>query len=880
MMMMIWQNGIKGTFVLQNNTLSIAFIFSGKPSHLGWSHNHYIARRNLQRTLQEQYPNITFQNTYDIAAIQTNEVEEAARRRINEGANIIIGCDYWFEETMIKLSTEYTSIYFINSIGSEIGGENYLSIDLKAYQIEYMLGYIAGSMTETNKIGRLFGFNVPYSFSMFTAFIKGAKEANPLVKGHIITMNAWGDEEKEKGAIEIFKANNIDFIGGSTHEGYIHNQGILSVGEYYDWEINAGEGVMASSVPSWEFLYIDVIDSLIENGTMPYNNIYAGIEFKGPPIDISQLSVKVNRKIAKRVFSIRKKLLEGKDDIFCGPMKDYHGTIVIENGTCLNETQIKLWSHVTEEDTVNFGDYEVPYRQCEPGTYYIMNYLENKISCFPCPAGTASKRTNENSCFTCPPNFFAQGEGNVNCTVCPAGHSSSEGSYECRQDPLPWYAWLLAFGLPVVMLIIGFLLFVCSVFIIQYLVQYIKKQRRILRTAENMSISIAKMDLDNETLISLFSTPFPTGLDIQFRKIIENLRVYRPYLPDTLFAKDDIEEDTFSLARRVSFSSSRNKVMPLTRRGSSSSSSSNFSTRSPEEQAGMVLEKLQHRMQTGLELKTCTLMVVDFKDINQIASEIDPENLAMMMNQALSKLTIAVKRNNGVIHSIQGDKILCSWNAVSRIGTHSKPAVESSIAFLNLIDRKKRQWEKSKLPIIYPSISIYTGECLCGTLGSHKMRSYTLFGPAVNIAYAMTKINRYYNTTILMNDACKEKVKFWCKNRIVDKIQFMHHRNHAIATEVLYEVLIEKKEEDSSWLVSSTMNSTNDVDLSLRYYNMGMISYMNNNLEEAKDQFDKALAQHNVNEALRDTIEKVNMRMEHDNIEPPAYVIHGQPELN
>lgn len=842
----------------------IHFEFGGPPSQLGWAHNMHMARKNLKYQLEKIFPNTVFNFT---KAIHTNIygqehiVEQDLRQVIKEGVNMIVTNEWFHSALAVKLSKEFPSVFFVDTGGRPTGGgPRYTFLSLKIYQVEYILGYIAGSYTKTNKIGRVVPWDFPSLRRVVNAWHLGAKKANPNVKTYHILMNEWANPEKETGAKKVFKANDIDVVTGATDTGTINHSDMISTGEVYNWGDLNGDSVLAGTSILWNNYLEKLSVEAIRYGKYNQTSVWAGIQDYGPPIDITDMSVLLSKDVRNRTQHIRSDLMK-TDHIFCGPLNDVNGALQIAAGKCYNDTQ-KLALGWYVEGTQSLGVIKIPKDVCKSGTYWNYDYKANNLQCHNCTAGTWSDVSSEGSCKKCPGGYYS-GPGASKCIQCPVNTNSNEGAAQCTANPVPAHIWAISIGTPILSVFAVILIIIIAAIIISLLIRFIKKQRALLDMAENISTSIAVMDLENETLESLFKKQKHSGLEQRFKKIIENLRIYRPYLPDTLFAddEDEVSPNEESRPNATTASVHGSDVSGKSRSSIGSGASS------VDSHALATAQDIRNRMKVGLHSKESSIMVVDFKHFHELVKSSSPQDLCSALTDGIGALIKAVKSTNGVIHAITGDKILCSWNAVGRTLSHQIKAASSALKFSDALNKLKDHWSKNHMPILHAGIGVVSGNFIGGNIGAHNVRSFSLIGPLVNVCYNLAKLNRFYKTQILTNKNIITAASYHTSSRKIDTVNMRIHEGDVNLTIEVYELLEFTHKEGKEWMYeieskiddSDTRERTNDV------YNKGVTSFFQHDFDEAVVCFDRALEGASY-AGLEEQVLRFKERMEAENI--------------
>ena len=136
-----------------------------------------------------------------------------------DGYRLIFGHGYEYQDAAIAVAQDYPDIIFITSAGaSGAVRENVAPIVFRLEQATYLLGMIAGMMTETGKIGMVGGQELPSGNSVFMAFEGGVKSINPDA---VLQRDYVGDWENIAKGREIANTQideGVDFIFHNANE--------------------------------------------------------------------------------------------------------------------------------------------------------------------------------------------------------------------------------------------------------------------------------------------------------------------------------------------------------------------------------------------------------------------------------------------------------------------------------------------------------------------------------------------------------------------------------------------------------------------------------------------------------------------------------------
>jgi len=181
----------------------VAMLLPSSISDAGWN---ALAYEGLQAIKKELGAEISHAETRTPA-----DQEEQFRSYALDGYDLIFGHGYEFQDPAKAVASDFPETIFITSSGGTITN-NISPANFRVEEPAYLLGIIAGMMTNTNKIGVMGGQNIPSVNSTFMAFEGGAKSVNPEVDVLRVYVGNWEDIGKGKELALAQINEDVDFI--------------------------------------------------------------------------------------------------------------------------------------------------------------------------------------------------------------------------------------------------------------------------------------------------------------------------------------------------------------------------------------------------------------------------------------------------------------------------------------------------------------------------------------------------------------------------------------------------------------------------------------------------------------------------------------------
>lgn len=198
----------------------------------------------------------------------TNNIETA----IDDGADLVIGVGFKMEKAIGEAAKTYTDQKF-GLIDADFGGKppkNVESIMFKAEESSYLVGLVAGKLTETNKVGFVGGMEGPVIETFQAGFTAGVKAANPDAEVVSQYANSFADSAKGKSITNQMISKGVDIVfhaSGDTGNGVIEaakEAGKKAIGVDRDQKSVAPETVISSAIKRVDVGVYDTVKNLVD----------------------------------------------------------------------------------------------------------------------------------------------------------------------------------------------------------------------------------------------------------------------------------------------------------------------------------------------------------------------------------------------------------------------------------------------------------------------------------------------------------------------------------------------------------------------------------------------------------------------------------------
>ena len=137
--------------------------------------------------------------------------EQHFRYYASKGYDLVFGHGYEFQDPAKAVAPDFPNTIFITSSGGTITN-NIAPANFRVEQPAYLLGIMAGMMTQGNKLGCIGGQEIPSVKSTFIAFEAGAQSVNPKIEVRQVYVGNWEDIGKGKELATALINEGVDFL--------------------------------------------------------------------------------------------------------------------------------------------------------------------------------------------------------------------------------------------------------------------------------------------------------------------------------------------------------------------------------------------------------------------------------------------------------------------------------------------------------------------------------------------------------------------------------------------------------------------------------------------------------------------------------------------
>ncbi|HWM65117.1 MAG TPA: BMP family ABC transporter substrate-binding protein [Steroidobacteraceae bacterium] len=316
--------------------LKIAFVYVDPVGDSGWTYQHDLGRRALEKALGPQ-----IKTTYIENVPATADAERVIRQLAAMGNQLIFTTSFGYMDPTLKVAKLFPKVHFEHASGFKTAA-NMVSYEARFYEGSYLLGVLAGRTTRTGTLGFVGSFPIPEVIRNINAWTVGARSVNPNVKVKVIWVNTWYDPGKERQAAETLIAQGADVLSQNTDSPSVvqaaEQKGVHAFGWDSDMAKYGPHSQLTANTENWGGYYIEEARKELAGTWTGGRRTNGGI--KEGMVVLTPLNASIPPDLAALVAQRKAAIGAGQLHPFTGPLKDNTGIVRVPAGVTLTETQL------------------------------------------------------------------------------------------------------------------------------------------------------------------------------------------------------------------------------------------------------------------------------------------------------------------------------------------------------------------------------------------------------------------------------------------------------------------------------------------------------------------------------------------------------------
>jgi simple sugar transport system substrate-binding protein len=314
--------------------LRACFVLYGPHNDGGWSQQHDIGRKEVEKALGDEV-----ETSYVENVPESTDAERVIERLARSGCKIIFTTSFGFMDPTINVAAKFPDVKFEHATGFKTTA-NVSTYNLRWYEGRYVMGQIAAKMSKTGTAGYIVTFPIPEVIMGIDAFMLGAQSVKPDFKVKIVWINTWFDPGKEADAAKALFDQGADILVQHTDSPagmqVAEERGLHAFGQASDMSKFGPKASLGSLIDNWGPYYTKRVQAMLD-GTWKSAQTWAGFAendiILGPFTNLPD-------DVKKDAESTIEKIKSGQLFVFTGPIYRQDGTLAAKEGEQLDDTTL------------------------------------------------------------------------------------------------------------------------------------------------------------------------------------------------------------------------------------------------------------------------------------------------------------------------------------------------------------------------------------------------------------------------------------------------------------------------------------------------------------------------------------------------------------
>ena len=304
--------------------LRVAFVYVSPIGDVGWSHQHDLGRREMERTLGDKVRTTAVESVAEGA-----DSERVIRDLAREGHGLIFATSFGYLEPTLRVAAEFPAIRFEHAGGYKTA-LNVNTYNARYYEGRYLAGMLAAAASRPGIAGYVAGFPVPEVVQGINAFALGMRAVDPKAVVRVLWLNTWFDPAREAEAALALVNQGADVLTNHSASAAVAEaaqkqfsvKGVRFVGYQSDMRAHAPDAQLAAVTHHWGRYYSGVARAVLEGRWTP-QPVWGGL--REGMVALEAIDPKLPAAVRASVEARRQAIADGRFKPFAAPLVDNRG---------------------------------------------------------------------------------------------------------------------------------------------------------------------------------------------------------------------------------------------------------------------------------------------------------------------------------------------------------------------------------------------------------------------------------------------------------------------------------------------------------------------------------------------------------------------------
>lgn len=151
-----------------------------------------------------------------------------------------------------------------------------------------------------------------------------------------------------------------------------------------------------------------------------------------------------------------------------------------------------------------------------------------------------------------------------------------------------------------------------------------------------------------------------------------------------------------------------------------------------------------------------SVLFADIWGFTRLAERIQPALLLELLNEFFEEMVAVVNTNGGIVDKFMGDSLMALFGVPDPDPAGAGAALKSAYEMQQALARLNADRRASSRPEFRMAIGLHHGPAVTGNIGSSQRTDYTAVGDTVNLAARLERLNRHYDSDVLLTGPAAE----------------------------------------------------------------------------------------------------------------------------
>lgn len=309
--------------------MQVGFVYVSPLPGSAWSRSWDNARKDLESEFGAE--------TTVVQPIPENpDVVSTLQDLIRKGNKLIFATAFGYQPFVAQVAKANPDVNFV-VVGPWVQEEerpaNVSSVYGNLWEVRYLTGIVAASMSKAKELGFVSAFSIPSVVAGINGFQQGAESVDPDIRTRVVLTSNWYNPPQSTQAAETLAGQGADVI--AKHEDSVgpllgaKSADVLGIGSESDTSTQVGETYLTGSVYDWN-AYAREKYQQTEDGNFTNDELNGGL--KDGLVKLGPISDAVPEKVRAKLKEAQQQIESGELAVFKGPLKDNTGKQRLPSG--------------------------------------------------------------------------------------------------------------------------------------------------------------------------------------------------------------------------------------------------------------------------------------------------------------------------------------------------------------------------------------------------------------------------------------------------------------------------------------------------------------------------------------------------------------------